>query len=106
MELTQSIFLQALEHDKYFEASQLYLARWQKLGQNHSERDIYKGFINGAAAFDMIEKGKYKAAKHVWKIYEKYRSLISEEQEHYKLFKNADRVLMKLRTKYKKIFDT
>ncbi len=107
MESTQSIFVRALEHDKYTEATHLYLARWQKLHKSGQEEEkIYKGLLNGAAAFDLVMKGKYRAAKKVWKIYEKYRPLINENAEHYPALKKADDILIDLKRKYKKVFDT
>ncbi len=106
MESTQSIFVKALEHDKYTEATQLYLARWQKLKQSGADDEkIYKGLLNGAAAVDLILKGKYKAAKKVWKVYEKYRPFINENAQHYPALKKADDILIGLKRKYKKVFD-
>ncbi len=107
MESTQSIFVKALENDKYSEATQLYLAKWQKRNKaDEREENVYKGFVNAAATFDLIMKGKYKTAKKVWRIYEKYRPLINEDMEHYRYLQKADKILLRLKRKYKKVFDT
>ncbi len=104
METTQSIFLRALKSNLYHEAAHLYLARWQKLHKAQSvEEKIYKGLLHGATALDLIEKGKYKTAKAVWKIYEKYRPLIKEGVQHYQTLHEADQILMGYKQKYKEV---
>ena len=106
LESTQSIFLKALQHDLFHEAMLLYLTRWQKLHKlQQKDEKIYKGFINGAAAFDLIKRGKYKAAGKVWKIYEKYRPLITKDTEHYYTLRQADMLLMELKKKNREILE-
>jgi len=100
MEPTQSIFVKALEHEKYREAVQLYIARWQKLDKEDTERKLYQGFINAAAALEMFSRGNYRIAAKLWQTYEKYRPLIGEAKEHLALLKKADDVLMTQKREY------
>ena len=94
MEPTQSIFVKALEHEKYREAVQLYIARWQKLDKMDKERKLYQGFINAAAALDMLSRGNYRIAAKLWQTYEKYRPMISENMEHFDFLQNHKRNLV------------
>jgi len=108
METTQSIFLKALKNSLYHEATHLYLARWQKL-HHHAQSDeekVYKGFINAAAALDLISRGKYQTAHSVWKIYEKYRPLIKKGIPHYHTLQETDKILMRYKEKYKDILQS
>jgi len=100
MEPTQSIFVKALEHEKYREAVQLYIARWQKLDKADKERKLYQGFINAAAALDMLSRGNYRIAAKLWQTYEKYRPMISEAKEHRALLEKADDVLLAQKRAY------
>ena len=97
MELTYSTFVKAIAHEKYYEATFLCLARWQNSVHKGKERDICKGFVNAAASFVHISRGKHDAARKVWQIYEKYRPLITEDVAEYPLLKAADTMLMKQR---------
>ncbi len=108
MESVQEIFVRALEHQKYYEATHLYLARWQKLHRLRTKDEkIYKALLHGAAALDFLTKRREKKAQEAWKIYLKYRRYLSENSssdvEHYETLKKADTILMRLKQKYKEL---
>ena len=101
MEPVQSIFVRALENGLFYEASQLFLARWRKLVRaGHRDEKIYKALMHGAAAYDFLRKGDIRRAKESWKIYRKYRGLIRQGVGYFAFLKHADELLLRMQRKY------
>ena len=68
--------------------------------------ELFKGFINGATAFELIRLERYEAAKRVWQTHEKYLSLLQEGIEEHALFLHANGLLYALRDRYGTILKT
>ncbi len=87
-----------IKEEKFYEAHEDLEHFWKVLKKlDHPLKNLIKGYINGATAFELIKRGKMDAAKRVWATYEKYLVLIDKEMECYEEFKEADRLLQKLK---------
>jgi len=100
---TLEIFIQDLEEGRFYDAHEDMEAYWHTIRKtDHPLKNLCKGFINGATAFELIRLKRYDAAKRVWKTHEKYLPLLHEELEEYKLFHKANEILFILKEKHKK----
>jgi hypothetical protein len=93
MEEALSIYLILLEQGQYFDAHEVLEEAWHPLRKsNHPLKNLVKGFINGAIAFEHIKRDQSDAqrkATTVYKSFEKHKHLLVEGIEHYALFKIA-----------------
>lgn len=102
-------YLELLEQEAYFEAHEVMEEAWHPLRlSNHPLKNLAKGFINGAIAFEHIKRDKKGAAFKAVKVigsYEKYKHLCTDDIEHAELFKQACQKIEALKMKHAEIFD-
>ncbi len=99
MRATLKIFINDLKEDKFYEAHEDLERYWHTIRKSdHPLKNLCKGFINGATAFELIKRGNIDGAKRLWSAYEKYLVLMQEGIENYDLFCEADRILQDLKS--------
>jgi hypothetical protein len=100
LEEVLQIFIRDLEEARYYDAHEDMEAYWHTIRRtDHPLKNLCKGFINGATAFELIRLGRYDAARRVWATHEKYLPLLREGIEAYALFLQANGMLMELKEK-------
>ena len=101
---TLLIFIKDLEEERFYDAHEDMEAYWHTIRRtDHPLRNLCKGFINGATAFELIRLGRNDAARRVWATHEKYLPLLEEGIEEYALFSRANDLLLPLREQYQDI---
>jgi hypothetical protein len=99
---TLLVFIKDLEEERFYDAHEDMEAYWHTIRKtDHPLKNLCKGFINGATAFELIRLKRYDAARRVWKTHEKYLSLLVEGIELYELFFQANKILFQFKDKYK-----
>ncbi len=92
--------IQNIKDEKFYEAHEELEHFWKELKkQDHPLKNLVKGYINGATAFELVKRGKMDAARRVWATYEKYLVLIDKDIECYDEFVEADKLLQELKNK-------
>ena len=98
MKETLERFIKNLEDEDFSGAHETMEQKWKEYKkQANPLAKLLKGFINGATAFELLNRGKSDGAKRLWAVYEKYLVLMVEDIEEHALFKQADERLQKLR---------
>ncbi|MDP3464185.1 MAG: DUF309 domain-containing protein [Sulfuricurvum sp.] len=70
-------FSVSLEEGRYYDAHEDLEAIWfPKRFEDNKEVKLWKGFINAAVSFELIQKGRPKPSETAWKTYLKYRPLL------------------------------
>jgi len=106
MELKEAleIFIRDLEEARFYDAHEDMETYWHTIRKtDHPLKNLCKGFINGATAFELIRLKRYDAARRVWRTHQKYLPLLEEEIEAYGLFVKANNILYDLRDKHQDI---
>jgi hypothetical protein len=87
-----------IENRKFYEAHEDLETYWHTIRKTDEPlRNLIKGFINGATAFELVRRGKVDAGHRVWNAHVKWRGrLMHEGIENYVLFVKADVMLEKL----------
>jgi predicted metal-dependent hydrolase len=100
MKKALKIFIDDIENDRFIEAHEHLEEYWKSIRKTeHPLKNLCKGFINGATAFELVRRGNMSGARRLWSTYEKYLPLMSEGIENYELFLKADIVLQELKLK-------
>ena len=95
------LFIDDIKNDKFYEAHEDLEHYWHTIRKtDHPLKNLCKGFINGATAFELIRRGNEKGARTVWKTHQKYLPIMKEGIENYELFKEADDLLQELKKKH------
>jgi predicted metal-dependent hydrolase len=95
------LFIEDIENSDFTKAHEDLEDYWKSIRKSeHPLKNLCKGFINGATAFELIKRGKDKAAKTVWATYEKYLPIMKEDIENYELFFKANELLQELKKKH------
>jgi predicted metal-dependent hydrolase len=86
-------YLLLLKKEAFFEAHEVLEEAWHPLRlTNHPLKNLVKGLINGAIAFEHMKRNKVNMPQKVKKViasFERYKHLCREEIEHYTLFYDA-----------------
>ena len=97
-------YLTLLKSEAYFEAHEVLEEAWHPLRKaNHPIKNLAKGLINGAIAFEHIKRNRKNAhekASRVINSFERYKHLSVEGIEHYELFKESCFEVEKLKRLY------
>ena len=105
LEETLQVFIKDLEEERFYDAHEDMEAYWHTIRRtDHPLKNLCKGFINGATAFELIRLGRYDAARRVWGTHEKYLPLLQEGIEAYALFAEANRLLLALKAQHREVF--
>lgn len=95
---TLNRFIKNLEDKDFSAAHETMEHKWKECKkQNHPLTKLLKGFINGATAFELINRGKIDGAVRLWSTYEKYLPRLTPQIEEYGLFCKADELLQDFR---------
>jgi len=91
-------FILALDEKRFYDAHEVLEELWFPIRFVESnEVKLLKGFINAAVSFELLKKGRQKAAKKAWLNYLKYRQLLfkissSEVQFYYKISQHIEKI--------------
>jgi len=95
------LFIDDIENDKFYEAHEDLEHYWHTIRKtDHPLKNLCKGFINGATAYELIRRGNDKGARTVWKTYQKYLPIMEEGIENYELYYKANEILQELKKKH------
>ena len=89
-------FIEMVKNNHFVDAHQILEHDWKELKKRvPNEAKILKGFINGATAFALKNRGKDSGANRVWTTYKKYEPLIDEVDSIYKdLYKEMQKLIL------------
>jgi predicted metal-dependent hydrolase len=100
MKKALEIFIDDIENDRFVEAHEDLEGYWKSIRKtDHPLKNLCKGFINGATAFELVKRGNIDGANRLWQTYEKYLPIMVDGIENYELFKKADKILQELKLK-------
>lgn len=95
------LFINDIENSQFYEAHEHLEEYWATIRKtNHPLKNLCKGFINGATAFELIRRGNEKGARTLWSAHEKYLPIMQEGIENYELFYKANEILQELKKKH------
>jgi len=101
-------YLQLLDEEKYFEAHEVLEEAWHPLRKaDHPLKNLVKGLINGAIAFEHIKRNRNdanKKAKKVMVSFDRYRYLCTQNIEYFEFFEEACQKIEALKMKHMKVF--
>ncbi|MCH9813882.1 MAG: DUF309 domain-containing protein [Epsilonproteobacteria bacterium] len=101
MEEALKLFIHDIQNDSFYEAHEHLEAYWHTIRKSdHPLKNLCKGFINGATAFELIKRGNHKGARTLWSAHEKYLPIMQEGIENYALFYKANEILQELKKKH------
>ncbi len=102
-------YLSLLEQEAYFDAHEVLEEAWHPLRKaKHPLRNLIKGLINGAIAFEHIKRNREKAAKRARRVissFERYKGLCTDHIEYALLFKQSRQMIENLKSKHSEVFD-
>jgi predicted metal-dependent hydrolase len=92
------IFIDDIQNGDFVAAHEDLEDYWKTIRKtDHPLKNLCKGFINGATAFELIKRENFKGAKTLWATYEKYLPIMKEDIENYDLFYKANTLLQELK---------
>ncbi len=95
------LFIDDIKNNKFVAAHEDLEDYWKTIRKtDHPLKNLCKGFINGATAFELIARGKDNGARTLWKTHQKYLPLMEEGIENYELFYEANALLQELKKKH------
>ena len=92
-------FALSIQEGRFYDAHEDFEAIWfsRRFEDNH-EVKLWKGFINAAVCFELIQKGRPKPSEIAWKTYCKYRPLLLQlETKHYEIYVKIDTLIQNRR---------
>ncbi len=96
-------YLTLLKSEDYFDAHEALEEAWHPLRKtNHPLKNLVKGLINGAIAFEHIKRNRenaYEKASKVINSFERHKHLLIEGIEYFELFEEACVEVEKLKKK-------
>ena len=97
-----------LDEEEYFEAHEVLEEAWHPLRlSDHPLKNLLKGLINGAIAFEHIKRNRDEAEKKAKKVmasFDRYRYLCREDIEYFMLFEEACQKIEVLKMKHTEVF--
>ena len=94
------IFIDDIKNDRFTDAHEHMEKYWKTIKKSDDPlKNLCKGFINGATAFELLKRGNQNGAKRVWKTFLKYLPILKEGIDEYQLFKEAQDCLFVLAKK-------
>lgn len=91
-------FVRSLEEGRYYDAHEDLERIWfPRRFHKDNEVALWKGFINAAVSFELIQRGRTEASQRGWETYLKYRTLLEDlETEHYEMYVRMVKIIEKL----------
>jgi len=97
-------YLSLLEQEEYFEAHEALEEAWHPLRKvKHPLKNLVKGLINGAIAFEHIKRDRQNAselARRVMASFERHKHLCTYQIEYAALFEESCQKIERLKSKY------
>ncbi len=101
-------YLLLLDKEEYFDAHEVLEEAWHPLRlADHPLKNLVKGLINGAIAFEHLKRNSNDAEKKAKKVmvsFDKYRHLCTEKIEYFEVFEKACQKIEALKIQYEKVF--
>ena len=101
-------YLLLLDKEEYFDAHEVLEEAWHPLRKaDHPLKNLAKGLINGAIAFEHLKRNSDDAerkAKKVMVSFDKYRHLCTDEIEYFEMFEKACQKIEALKIQTTKVF--
>ncbi len=98
------IYLKLLNSRAYFDAHEVLEEVWHILRkENHPQKNLVKGLINGAICFEHIKRNRedaFRKARQVLNSFERHKHLCIEGIEHFELFTKACKKIEDLKKNY------
>ncbi len=86
-------YVELVKLERYFDAHEVLEEAWHPLRKaNHPLKNLVKGLINGAIAFEHIKrdrKDSKRKASTVYKSFDRHKNILQEGIEEYELLKKA-----------------
>ena len=102
-------YLSLLKEEEYFEAHEVLEEAWHPLRKvDHSLKNLVKGLINGAIAFEHLKHNRKNAAQKARRViasFERHKHLSKDHIESAVLFHTACKKIESLKLDHKKVFD-
>jgi predicted metal-dependent hydrolase len=102
-------YLELLDHEAFFEAHEALEVVWYPLRRStHPAKDLLRGLINGAIAFEHIRRNRAHAqrkARTVIGAYERHKHLASQPSMHRALYIQACEKIETYKTQHPEVFD-
>ena len=102
-------YIALLKAAKYFEAHEILEEAWHPLRKaDHPLKNLLKGLINGAIAFEHIKRNRKNAEENARKViasFERYKHLSTDGIIYAALFKKACQSIEQLKTEHSKVFN-
>lgn len=102
-------YLSLLEQEAYFDAHEVLEEAWHPLRKSdHPLKNLVKGLINGAIAFEHIKRNRQNAAELARRViasFERHKHLSTDQIEYAALFEEACQVIENLKSKHSEVFD-
>lgn len=101
-------YLKLLDEEEYFEAHEVMEEAWHPLRLNkHPLRNLAKGLINGAIAFEHLKRDRNNAAQKARRVmasFERHKHLCTDQIEYAVLFKQSCQMIENLKSKHSEVF--
>jgi len=101
-------YLKLLDEEEYFDAHEVLEEAWHPLRlKKHPLRNLVKGLINGAVAFEHIKRNRKNAKDKALRVivsYEKYKDLCTDTIEYAALFEQACQKIESLKVQHPEVF--
>ena len=102
-------YLRLMHEEEYFEAHEVMEEAWHPLRLNkHPLRNLAKGLINGAIAFEHLKRDSQNAsakARRVITSFERHKDLCTDQIEYAVLFKQSCQTIEQLKAKHSEVFN-
>ena len=102
-------YLHLMNEEEYFEAHEVLEEAWHPLRlRNHPLKNLAKGLINGAIAFEHIKRNRENAdakARKVIASFERHKDLCTDQIEYALLFKQSCQMIENLKSKHSEVFN-
>lgn len=102
-------YLELMEREEYFDAHETLEEAWHPLRlSDHPLKNLVKGLINGAIAFEHIKRNRKnmpKRARTTISAYERYKHIATPNIDHAGLFIQSCQKVEQLKSRHKEVFD-
>lgn len=102
-------YMSLLDREEYFDAHEVMEEAWHPLRKSKDPlRNLAKGLINGAIAFEHIKRDRHNAAalaRRVIAAFDRYKHLSTDQIKYAALFKQSSQMIENLKSKHSEVFD-
>ncbi len=102
-------YLRLMNEEEYFDAHEVLEEAWHPLRiHKHPLRNLAKGLINGAIAFEHLKRDRNNAsqkARRVMASFERHKHLSTDQIEYALLFKQSCQMIEELKAEHSEVFN-